>query len=159
MNLRILLVFLPLLLGFGFSFICPTKPNEGKQLAYRPPAAAFPVVWSALYLLLGTSMYLGLKFKQPGQGRKLIAPATLFVGLLVALNLWQYFFACQRSKRAGLYCILASAAICSMLMQVQVGKNRRYSSMCLAPLLVWLLFASKMNADIITLDRRPQIKA
>ena len=140
---RYSLLFVPLVLGFSVSRMCPVGKESGAQLAYRPPSTAFGIVWTILYILLGISMWRSY------QHHATPPVATLFVFLLVLLNLWQYFFSCQRQKQAALYCLLLSVATTIMIMGYV---QDRYISLLLSPFLTWIVFASKMNADIIQIE-------
>ena len=59
----ILLIFVPLILGFlvGMS----SKPDEWyfklNKPRFNPPSYAFSIAWSILYFLIGISYYLALK--------------------------------------------------------------------------------------------------
>ena len=51
MDLRLLLILIPAIIGYATVAKCPMK-NSGENVKFRPPPWAFSVVWIICYLTL-----------------------------------------------------------------------------------------------------------
>lgn len=117
------LFLLPITSGFLTSSIFRVDPRKSEHVMFRPPAAAFGVVWSILYLLIGFAWV---------QGNRKSPLANVPFGILTAL-LVAWIIAYKYSEPAALVilvCSIAAALACS-----QVTK------FILAPLIAWLIYA------------------
>jgi len=60
--MKILLIFLPLIIGFLIGFF--SKPDKWyfdlRKPYYNPPSYIFSIAWFILYILIGISYYLAL---------------------------------------------------------------------------------------------------
>lgn len=129
------LLLVPGLLGFGASALCPVgRNNAGNDVPFRPPAAAFGVVWPVLYLLLGACLRLAARGRDAAGGAALAA-------LVAALTAWIPVTSCASLKREGVWLLLVAILACGYAMVI----DRRYA-LLLLPLLVWLSFATLMSA-------------
>lgn len=144
---RYLLIPLPLVLGYLLSSLCPMRSRSGRELAYRPPPIVFAIVWPVLYILLGLSMWRCCRHHPS------VPVLGLYVLLLIMLNLWQFFFGCRRDQQASLYCLLLAVTLTVMIMGFV---EDRYTWVMLSPLLVWLLFATQMNAHLVQIRSNPK---
>ena len=105
-----------------------------------PPAIAFPVAWTLLYICMGLSL-----------GRVLTDGDKRFVTLWflqLAVNfLWSFFFFYLRCPLAG----LADIVVLDLLVILYIRWVRRATpsaAWLFVPYLVWILFATYLNAYI-----------
>lgn len=114
-----------------------------------PPGWVFPVVWSALYLLMGYASYLVLT---SGAAPSRVRRALRVYGVQLALNaLWPLFF-----FRLGVYgfafvwllLLAAAALICTLLFRYIVKR----AGEALIPYLFWLFFAAYLNLGVSLLN-------
>jgi len=127
---------------FTFSEI-PTWYASLAKPAFSPPGWVFAPVWTTLYALMGVSLYLIWKKGQEKAGIKL--PLAIF-GIQLSLNfLWSVFFFGLHSPFLGVICIiLLWLSIAAMLFSFY--KISRTAAYLLIPYLLWVSFASILNA-------------
>lgn len=113
-----------------------------------PPGAVFGVVWPVLYTLVGIAVYLALRGK-PGIARREVVG---WFGAQWLLNaLWTpLFFGLRLPVWAGLNLVVLNLVVGMML--VRYNRRSRWSSVCLLPYQVWLLFALYVNGGIVFLN-------
>ena len=113
-----------------------------------PPAWAFPVVWSILYVLMGIASYLIITSGMPYRAHTALIPygvqlAFNFVWSLIFFGAGRYLFAFVWLVVLWLL-ILATALLFSRL--------RRAAAYLLIPYLVWVAFAGYLNFAIYLLN-------
>jgi translocator protein len=112
---------------------------------YTPPNWVFGPVWTALYLLIGVSLWRILRLPEATPGRRL---ALTYSFIQLALNaVWSWAFFALHSPLLGLVdiypqlaCILLAAAACLRVDTI--------AGLCLLPLAAWVAFASALNLAI-----------
>jgi len=112
---------------------------------FTPPDAVFPVVWTALYLLMGVALYLVWR---EGPGRPRVRAGLVAFALQLALNvLWSFCFFGLRSPLLGLadILLLLLALFWTFLAFARVS---RPAAALLSPYLLWVCFAALLNAAI-----------
>lgn len=131
----------PALTGFGLAMLYPV--GGGDSLPQRPPRAAFSVIWTVLYILIGISWVLA--HRQVGKHNDM----THFA-LVGALLLWIVVYGSgpedivrQRYALYVLGCAFATAVACMSLHTDPRGK------LVLAPLVAWLLIAFQLNFALV----------
>jgi len=155
--LRWALVLVPLVLLLGFLsgkaggsgpdnpwFAALVKPG------LYPPPIAFPVVWTALYILMGLAAALvGAARGAAGRGGAL----ALFA-LQLALNLaWTpVFFGLH--KIAAALVVLFALDLAVLLTLVLFWRVRHWAGWLLLPYLAWICFATVLNWQILDLNPR-----
>lgn len=114
--------------------------------ALTPPDAAFPIVWTLLFLMMAVAAWLIWR-----QAR-LVRAHALF-GLQLALNLgWStLFFGLQRPDLALAEIVLLWFAIAATLLAFL--RHDRLAGLLLVPYLGWASFAVYLNAMIWWLNR------
>ncbi len=130
--------------GVGDWYPTLAKPS------FNPPAWLFGPVWTALYLLMGLSVFLVWEkgLRSPG------VPAALgWFGVQLGLNaLWSFlFFGAQAPGWAFLELILLWGAILTTM--VLFFRVRPVAGWLLTPYLVWVTFAGVLNLSIWILNR------
>lgn len=118
--------------------------------AFTPPNWVFPVVWTILYLMMGSSLYLVWKkgFIKPRLKR-----AFSIFGIQLALNVgWSVAFFGLRSPLLGLYAIAALWAAILITMR-RFFCISRLASRLLVPYFIWVTFAAVLNFFIWKLNK------
>jgi tryptophan-rich sensory protein len=111
-----------------------------------PPGFVFPIVWTALYLLMGVALWLFLRAPRPRRAR--ILGSGLFAIQLVLNGLWSYlFFGLHRPDLAlvdiaALWLAIAGVAIV-------FSRHSRTAALALAPYLAWVSFAAYLNGAVV----------
>ncbi len=120
-----------------------TKPS------FNPPNWIFGPVWTCLYILMAVAFWRIL-IKPAGTGGKTVA-VTVFVIQMVLNALWSVTFFGLRSPLYGLVTIvLLLAAIVATI--VLFARIDRLAAWLMAPYLLWVCFASVLNAAIFWLN-------
>ncbi|PZU17345.1 MAG: tryptophan-rich sensory protein [Citromicrobium sp.] len=120
-------------------FAALTKP------ALFPPPIAFPIVWTALYILMGVALALVLAARGARWRRwALVAFAVQF-----ALNLaWSPIFFGAGEMRMALGVIVAMV-VATLVTIVLFRRVRPLAAWLMVPYLAWILFASVLNWQFI----------
>lgn len=140
------LVPLVLLLGFASGMVAASGPQNPwfaalAKPAIYPPPAAFGIVWSVLYAMMGFAL-AGIVTAQgaPGRGP---AIAAFIVQLVLNLAWSPLFFAAHRILWSlVLLGVLDVVVLATVLLFARV---RRGAALLLLPYLAWIAFASVLN--------------
>jgi translocator protein len=116
---------------------------------WAPPGWVFGPVWTALYTLMGTATYL-IWSRCSGRARR---TALVVFGVQLALNMmWTpVFFGLERYGLAAVVIACVLAAVTAML--VVYVRRVRLAGVLIAPLWLWVAFASALNVAIWWLNR------
>ncbi len=150
----ILCITVPLAVG-GFSgyltaneiyddwFVNLVKP------AFNPPDYLFGPVWTALYLLMGVSLFIIVRAKKSG----FRTDAILAFSMQLILNFWWsiFFFRFQRPDVALVEIILMWFSILFMIFTFR--KLKPIAAYLQIPYLLWVSFATVLNASFWWLNR------
>ena len=124
---------------------------EKYQTLYHPPLAppgwVFPVVWSALFVLMGIAAYL--VWMRDSTGRN---GALALYGLQLALNFcWTLiFFNLQNHALAFFWLLLLWLVI--LLCTLRFFKETPAAGWLMVPYLIWVAFAGYLNAGVWLLN-------
>ncbi|HNW04870.1 MAG TPA: tryptophan-rich sensory protein [Oscillospiraceae bacterium] len=114
---------------------------------FAPPAGVFPVVWTILYLLIGTAA--GLVQLAGGEARE--NALLLYWCQLTANFIWPtLFFTMEAFFAAFLWILLLDLLI--VLTTVHFGRIRAAFAMLMLPYLFWVLFATYLSFGIWVLN-------
>jgi translocator protein len=115
---------------------------------WQPPAAAFPLVWTPLYALIGWSTGRAAAAGEDGHGGYLALTSTD-----LAVNAaWCWVFFTGESTRGGLATIVALDALNVALLRA-TWRRDRVAGAALAPYVAWTGFATALNAAHVRLNR------
>lgn len=116
---------------------------------FSPPNWLFGPVWTTLYALMGVSFYL--IWKQGWKKKKIKTAGTYFLSQLGLNFIWSPIFFGLKSPLFALIVILAMwiLIIFTMKKTYPVSKLAVY---LLVPYLLWVSFASVLNASIVLLN-------
>ncbi len=147
-------VVLCLLAGFVGSIFTTPKIDGWYASIHRPsftpPGWLFGPVWTLLYVLMGIALYLVWRKGLAAKGVK-IALAVFLVQL--ALNaLWSFAFFGAESPLAGLVVIVALWGMIAASIAAFAPVSRAAAAL-LVPYILWVSFATILNASIYLLNR------
>tara|TARA_B100000575_G_C23031584_1_gene593899 strand:- start:554 stop:994 length:441 start_codon:yes stop_codon:yes gene_type:complete len=126
-------LFFAMILGYIVSMNCKMGKGSGNNVKFRPPSYLFGIVWPILYILLGISWINSYK------GNKNID--LLFIILSSLLAIWIIVYSCMKDKKNAIFILLLILLSIVYLIILIPQKSKLY----LAPLLVWILFATFLN--------------
>lgn len=117
--------------------------------SFSPPNWVFGPVWTLLYILMGVAFYL---IWRQGWKKKKVRIAGLYFLLQLSLNfLWSISFFGLRSPVLGLVNIIALLVLIIMTMR-QFYPLSKVAFFLLVPYLLWVSFATLLNASIVILN-------
>lgn len=142
-----------LLLGFTAARLAPSGPENLWYAAIikpdvTPPDWAFPVAWTAIYILLGLSLAMIIH----ARGSRLRGAAIALFAVQLAVNLtWSpvFFGMHQVTWALGIVGVMF-ALTCAMTLLF--ARIRIVAAVLLVPYLAWLLFAGYLNYQIMDLN-------
>ena len=145
----------PTVLGLGFlaaqvSDAGPGNPWFAALLkpALYPPPAAFGIVWSVLYVLLGVALAMVASARgAPGRG---VAVAVFVLQLLLNLAWSPVFFAMHRLA-LGLVLIGVMIVLTAVLILL-FWRVRPVAGGLILPYLAWICFAALLNYQFLALN-------
>ncbi|MFG1187516.1 TspO/MBR family protein [Xanthobacter aminoxidans] len=116
---------------------------------WTPPNAAFPIVWTLLYLMMAVSLWR-LWDKVPPSSARTVAIGLFLVQL--ALNfIWSPVFFGLHAIHAGLVIIIGLVVLLALTLRATFPLDRT-AGWLLVPYLVWVCYASTLNAGIAVLN-------
>lgn len=117
--------------------------------SWTPPDAVFPVVWTTLYVLMAVALWRLWQLHAPSPARRL-AVALFFVQL--ALNaLWSpVFFGLEATGAALAVIVLLIGAVGATI--VASARLDTIAAWLLAPYLLWIAYATALNAAIVAMN-------
>ncbi len=156
MNLRTIGIFCitigaSLLAGYWGS--ASTMPNITGWYAnlirpsWTPPNWVFFPVWTTLYILMGTAAALVWKSAQKGSGKAVL----FFFAHLFVNTAWSIVFFGQHNT-GGALIIIAVMWVMIATMMLWFWRYSRTATYLLAPYLVWVSYASTLNAGVYFLN-------
>jgi translocator protein len=137
----------------GAYVTAPQVPNWYAGLAKpvgTPPNWIFPVVWNALYALMGISLWVLWDRSPESTDRR---NALAFFGIQLLLNAaWSpMFFGAHQLLLALVIILLLIAAVCVTI--AASWQVNRVASLLLVPYLLWISYATWLNAGVWYLNR------
>ncbi len=148
-----LAISLAISLGVGGLSALVTKDSMEKyafldQPPLAPPGWVFPVVWTALFILMGVAAYLVWVENGPERKRML-----WLYGIQLAVNFfWTIiFFNGQKFAFALVWLLILWGLILATLLSFR--KENKTAGNLLIPYLAWVTFAAYLNAGVWYLNR------
>lgn len=157
MNKRsIVTLLLALLLCLGIGYLgslatvkeIPTWYAGLVKPSWTPPPPVFPIVWTTLYILMAISLWrLWMSATSPERRTALV---VFFIQL--ALNaIWSPVFFGLHATRAAMAIIVALLAAIVVCI-VSSLKVDRLAGWLLLPYLLWVAYASTLNAGVVLMN-------
>jgi len=149
MDLRILVIFIPLILGFLSSLSMirgDWKPwyNKLDKPSWNPPSWLFSPVWSVLYLLMGIASYLIIISKKK---ERTLALVLFYIQLLLNITWSPVFFGNKDPKSAFIIIIILWFLI--LITIVLFMRISIVAGVLLIPYLLWVSYATTLNGYIM----------
>ena len=142
---------LPLAVGFVSAFISGGMQNyqDLNQPPLAPPGWLFPIVWTALYLLMGYASYLvWTADTDPGVKRR----ALIMYAIQLFLNfLWSPIFFGLGWYLTAFFLLLLLWLAILITMRLFSNINERAGDLIL-PYLLWVTFAGYLNLGVYFLN-------
>ena len=117
--------------------------------SFNPPNYLFGPVWSVLYILMGIGLYLILQTPKSAMRTKSI---VLFTVQLILNLSWSFIFFNAQSPFAALI-IIGLLWIAILMMMIYFHTLSPIASYLQIPYLLWVSFASVLNAAIWLLNK------
>ena len=140
-DLNLLVIPIPMIIGFATAFNCRPGKDAGSNVAFRPPSWVFSTIWPILYLLFGLGWYFSLK-----KSGNITLVHIMNIALTVLLALWLVVYGCGKDKKGAAFVLLACIATALMVFAV----NSTVGKLLVAPLVAWLIFALLLNTQEVT---------
>lgn len=138
-----------MLIGAATSDSVSTWYQTLAKPALNPPPVVFPIVWSALYVMMGLAGWL-LWQQRNAAGGKL---ALGLFGIQTLMNWeWSFIFFQWHMLGTAYVWILAMVAVVGILIFAAL-KVSRTAALLLLPYLAWIGFASYLSGSIWVLNQ------
>ncbi|WP_336966500.1 TspO/MBR family protein [Sphingobium aquiterrae] len=115
---------------------------------YMPPAMAFPIAWTLLYILMGLAIAMILHARRARLRGLAIA---LFLVQLIGNLAWSPLFFAAHQVTAAL-ALLVAILLAAGAATIVFFRIRRVAGWMMLPYLAWLVFASSLNCGIMRLN-------
>jgi benzodiazapine receptor len=151
--IRWALFTVPLLVLLGFLAGQSGSPDSAwfaalEKPAIYPPPAAFGIVWTILYVMIGLAV--ALVCAAWGARGRTLALTVFAVHFVFNLAWTPVFFGMQ--EIAGALLVIALVAVTLVAVIVLFWRVRRLAGVLLLPYLAWVLFAAALNFQFLQLN-------
>jgi len=150
--LLIICLLIPLTAGFiGSASTVKNIPTWYANLNkpfFSPPNWIFAPVWTILYIMMGTSLFLILL----RQKTYFTHPIKVFLLHLIVNSFWSIAFFGMKNPGFGFFVIIVLWGIIYYLIKLFSKIDKRASNLLL-PYLAWVSFASVLNLSIWILNK------
>jgi len=144
-----------LVVGYLSSNVTQTSVNTWyptlNKPSFTPPNWAFPVAWTTLYIFMGIAA--GLVWSRIEYEADVVRKSLTYFAIQLALNaLWSYlFFGLKNPLLALIEIVLLWLMIYETYAQFK--KVSKIASYLFIPYLIWVTYASALNASIWWLNK------
>ncbi|MFA6422641.1 MAG: TspO/MBR family protein [Candidatus Buchananbacteria bacterium] len=147
-------IAIPLLVGFVGSLVTIPSIDSWYQLlnkpSFNPPNWIFSPVWTALFILMGISLFIIWINKNNSKAKRIFV--GLFIIQLILNFLWSFiFFGWHSPFWALMEIILLLISIIALI--ISAGKISKASAWLLVPYLLWVGFATFLTFNIWMLNK------
>lgn len=136
----------------GSIFTAKEIPTWYASLAkpwFQPPNWLFGPVWTVLYALMGTAVWLAYRRATNASSRRQIL--TVFFMQLILNGIWTPIF--FGLHMLGVALVVIIALIIAILATMMVfARSSTWAAALLAPYLAWVVFATVLNASLWRLN-------
>ena len=149
---RLIYILVAVLICFGVGFTASLFQADSLNSWYptliksplTPPVSAFPIAWGIIYLCMGLSF--GLIWNKLSANR--LGLGWIFTLQLILNFAWSFMFFYLRSPLSGFINILL-LDIVVLFYILTVHRINRLSAWLFIPYILWLAFATYLNAYIL----------
>lgn len=145
---RIIYSLLPIVGGTLVGLIISGYMNYQELIKplFSPPTYIFPIVWTAIYILMGISYFIATKDNENNKELDQIYLLQLLVNFM-----WPIIFFVLKMYFTA-FCWLILLIILVIIMIKEFLNNNKISGYLQIPYLIWLLFATYLNIGIFLLN-------
>ena len=151
MNLKklIISILIPNLFGFLGSLLGGGTEGyvEIVRPGFAPPGIVFPIVWTALFILMGISSYIIYISDNANKDKALL----YYLIQLVLNSMWTFFFFRMQWYLFSFIWILLILTFV-ILMFIEFYKINKTAAYLQIPYILWLVFAGILNIAIYLLN-------
>ncbi|MBD3388957.1 MAG: tryptophan-rich sensory protein [Candidatus Altiarchaeales archaeon] len=136
----------------GSFFTAPNIPTWYASLEkpfFNPPNWVFAPVWTALYAMMGVSLFL--VWRRRGESEHASKAMAVFMAQLFLNTLWSIVFFGSKSILGGLAVIVLLGAFIVWTIRL-FNKVSKAAGKLLVPYLLWVVFATILNLSIFFLN-------
>lgn len=145
---RLVLTILPLAVSFTFADQPGDMYRRIKKPTWTPPPIAFPIIWTALYLLMG---YASSRVAA-STGLWSLPLLAYAVQLVLNVSWTPVFFGKGEFARA--LAILRALVVAVVVTAALFWRVDSVAGVLLLPYIAWLGVAHELNRSIVALNRR-----
>jgi tryptophan-rich sensory protein len=146
MNINKLIIITPLMIGWITSFNPDEWYKKLKKPNYIPPSYVFGIVWTILYLCLGTSYYIALKNKSISYW--ILPTIHLLFNFSYSISIFRY----RQLRESMLICFMTLITGLIITYLFYIYDKSFISVYLLIPYLFWLFFASFLSYKLYQLN-------
>jgi len=144
-------LFIPLAVGGLSAYLTSGSMDIYKHLRQpplAPPGWVFPIVWTILYLLMGTASYL--VWVRDSTGRN---GALMWYGIQLIFNfLWTLIFFNMRQYALAFFWLLGLWVLV-LITTIRFFKEEPAAGWLMIPYVLWVAFAGYLNLGVWLLNR------
>ena len=141
-------VLIPVIVGVIASIATSSSVDTWFQTLekpfFNPPEWLFAPVWTSLYVVMGISSYL---IYTSAQSAMRILALDVYIMQLFLNFLWSWLFFWFNSPGFALFNIILLAVVIVIMIRRFYG-NHKLAGILQIPYLMWILFATALNASI-----------
>lgn len=137
---------------FGSQFTAREIPAWYASLTkpwWTPPTAVFPVAWTIIYILMAVSLWR--LWERAPVSRSGGLAVLLFFAQLVLNAIWTPVFFGLHATQAALAIIIVMFALIAATIAA-LRRIDRPAALLLVPYLLWVAYATSLNAGIVALN-------
>jgi tryptophan-rich sensory protein len=123
--------------------------SELVKPSWTPPSSLFPVVWTALYIMMAVALWRLWEKAAPSSART--RAIGLFFVQLVLNAAWSPLFFGAHALRAALIEIVVLAIAIALTIMASARVDR-IAAWLLAPYLAWVAYAATLNGGIVWMN-------
>lgn len=150
MNIKKFLFYLIITFIIGGLFTPLTFSSEFYESLVKPfdiPQIIFPIVWSILYILMSTSIYM---ISNTNDIKKDESIKIYFIQLVIN-SLWTlFFFGLKLIGFSALWIVLLTIVV--IIMFIKFYKIKPLAAYINIPYIIWLILATMLNISIYILN-------
>lgn len=140
-------IVITFVIGGLFAMLTDNSFYKDLNKPFDLPAIVFPIVWSILYILMGTSLYLVTTSDDPNQKNAIY----IYFAQLIVNSLWTLFFFGNRWFLFSFYWLIFLIILVILMIYTFYNINKK-AALINIPYLIWLIFAAYLNYMIYYLN-------
>lgn len=140
-------IVITFIIGGLFTMLTDNSFYKDLTKPFELPAIVFPIVWTILYILMGTSLYLVTTTDNPNQKTAIY----IYFAQLIVNSLWTLFFFGNQWFLFSFYWLILLIILVILMIYIFYNLNKK-AALINIPYLLWLIFAAYLNYMIYYLN-------